>query len=312
MYYSFFFDTLYLVQEMASLSDSKRHGHVDENVVFEVCYFVAHHLHEFLTEIGDLKEKLCKHSTSLHEQDSSLSKLVAIVHGEITSQKESFEAMKRDIVRVESIEREKDGELILLRRNIAMLYEACSSSVMEIENRRVDLVGNIMPAADLGLNLNSMTFTDSELSFSGQAHFSSEESIRTMADRLVLAVRDFASLKAETVVGNQKEMKITIANLQKELQEKDIQKERICMELVSQIKEAEAAATSYSLDLQSSKTRVHDLEKQVEVIEGERNLLEQRVKELEDTQAASTELQDRFRSLTDVLAAKDQGWLHIA
>ncbi|XP_059459662.1 trans-Golgi network-localized SYP41-interacting protein 1 isoform X2 [Corylus avellana] len=293
-------------KEMDSWSDSERHGHFDENVVFELCHFVAHHLHEFLTEIGDLKEKLSKHSVSLHEQDSSLSKLVAIVHGEMTSQKESFEAMKRDIVRIESIEKEKDMELILLRRNIAVLYEACASSVMEIENRRVDLVGNIMAAADLGLNLKSTTFTEGELSFSGQAHFSSEESIRTMADRLVLAVRDFASLKAETVVGNQKEMKMTIANLQKELHEKDIQKERICMELVTQIKEAEAAATSYSLDLQSSKTQVHDLEKQVEVIEGERNLLEQRVKELEDTQAASTELQDRVRSLTGVLAAKDQ------
>jgi hypothetical protein len=290
-------------------SDSKTHGHFDENLVFEICHFVAHHLQEFMTEIGDLKEKFRKHSVSLHEQGSSLSKLMAIVHGEMTSQKESFEAVKRDMIHIESVEKEKDMELTLLRRNIAVLYKACASSVLEIENRRVDLVGNDMAAGGLGLNSTS---ADGDLPFSGQAQSYSEESIGMMADRLVLAVRDFASFKAETVVGSQKELKITIANLQKELQEKDIQKERICMELVGQIKEAEAAATSYSLDLQSSKTQVHDLEKQVEVIERERNILEQRVKELQDAQAASTELQEKVLSLTNVLAAKDQGQLHFA
>ncbi|XP_038701127.1 uncharacterized protein LOC119997953 [Tripterygium wilfordii] len=38
----------------------------------------------------------------------------------------------------------------------------------------------------------------------------------------------------------------------------------------------------------------------------ERNSLEQRVKELQDEQAALTELQGRAKSLTDTLAAKDQ------
>ncbi|XP_041019418.1 uncharacterized protein LOC121261230 isoform X3 [Juglans microcarpa x Juglans regia] len=287
-------------KEMDSWSNSKTHGQLDEDV-FGIYNFVMHHLHEFVTEIGDLEEKLRKHSVSLHKQNSSLSNLVAAVHGEMTSQKESVESMKRDIIRIESVKSEKDMELIILQRNIAVLYEACASSVMEVENHRVDLVGNDMTAGEVGLNLKSTAFADG-----GQPHFSSEESIRNMADRLVLAVRNFASLKTETIVGNGKEMKITIANLQKGLHEKDIQNERICSELVSQIKEAEAATRSYSLDLQSSQTRVHDLEEQVEAIERERNLLKQRVKELQDAEVASTELQDRVRSYTDVIAAKDQ------
>ncbi|KAG6649425.1 hypothetical protein I3843_07G207200 [Carya illinoinensis] len=287
-------------KEMDSWSDSKTHGQLDEDV-FGIYNFVMHHLHEFVTEIGDLEEKLRKHSVSLHKQNSSLSNLVAAVHGEMTSQKESVESMKRDIIRIESVKSEKDMELNILQRNIAVLYEACASSVMEVENHRLGLVGNNMTAGEVGLNLKSTAFADG-----GQAHFYSEESIRNMADRLVLAVRNFASLKTETIVGNGKEMKITIANLQKELHEKDIQNERICSELVSQIKEAEAATRSYSLDLQSSQTWVHDLEEQVEAIERERNLLKQRVKELQDAQVASTELEDRIRSYTDVLTAKDQ------
>lgn len=128
-----------------------------------------------------------------------------------------------------------------------------------------------------------------------------------MAERLSVAVKEFFSIKGDITEGEKKEMKVMISNLQKELQEKDIQRERICMELVSQIKEAESAVTSYSLDLQSSRTRIYDLEKQVDVMEEERELLKQRVKELQDGQAISADLQERVRSLTDVLAAKEQG-----
>jgi len=124
-----------------------------------------------------------------------------------------------------------------------------------------------------------------------------------------VAVKEFFSIKGDITEGEKKEMKVMISNLQKELQEKDIQRERICMELVSQIKEAESAVTSYSLDLQSSRTRIYDLEKQVDVMEEERELLKQRVKELQDGQAISADLQERVRSLTDVLAAKEQGTL---
>jgi molybdopterin-biosynthesis enzyme MoeA-like protein len=143
----------------------------------------------------------------------------------------------------------------------------------------------------------------------GGHNFPSEEHFKTMAERLSVAVKEFFSIKGDITEGEKKEMKVMISNLQKELQEKDIQRERICMELVSQIKEAESAVTSYLLDLQSSRTRIYDLEKQVDVKEEERELLKQRVKELQDGQAISADLQERVRSLTDVLAAKEQGTL---
>ena len=81
----------------------------------------------------------------------------------------------------------------------------------------------------------------------------------------------------------------------------------ICSELVAQIKGAEAAAQSYLQDLQSEKSRVYDMEQQLKVMEEERSLLEQRLKELQDDQATLTELHDRVKSLSDELPAKDQG-----
>ncbi|KAM5565397.1 trans-Golgi network-localized SYP41-interacting protein 1-like [Rosa sericea] len=284
-----------------SWSDPEAHGHFGGSFAIETFTYITHYVQELMTEIGVLKEKLDEHSMSLHEKSSSVSRLVAIVRGEISSKSESFEALRRDFLQMEMVKKEKDKELLVLHRNAALLFEACTSSVVEINRRKAELVGNSWAVGDLG-----MTSKTAELpAFRGEGELYSEESVRSVADRLLSAASDFATLTAEIVEGSQKEMKLTISNLQKELQEKDVQKERIFMELVSQIKEAEATASSYSVDLESSKTLVHDLEKQLEAMKGERNLLEQRVKELEDGHATSDELQQRVRSLTDVLAAKD-------
>lgn len=257
-----------------------------------------------MIEVGVFKEKLDGHSSSLHEQASSLSKLIAIAHRETISRKESFEAMKRDIICIELSEKEKEKELVMLHKCIALSFEALSNSVMEVETTKAELLRNNFAAGDQEINLRSTIFPGGVQS---QVSSDSEESIKTMAEKLLFAVREFASIKSEIVEGSQKQLKIAVADLQKELQEKDIQKERICMELVSQIKEAEAAAAHCSLDLQSSRSQVDDLEKQLEIMEHERNSLEQKVKELQNAHATSTELQQRVRSLSDVIAAKDQG-----
>lgn len=277
------------------------------SVVSEICSSVGHQLQELIIVVGVLKEKLHKHSSLSQEKAANLFKVMSVVRKEINNLNESYEVVKRDIMHIESTEKEKDKELVVLRKYIALLLEAFSSSVAEIESRKAELLGTNLAAGDLGLNLKSAKLAGG--SFGRQDDVSSEESIRTMADKLLLAVRDFSNMNADIVEGSKKEMKITIIDLQKELQEKEVQKERICMDLVSQIKEAEAAATRHSQDLQSSRNRVHDLEKEVQMISADRNLLEQRVNELQGAHATTTELQDRVRSLTDVLAAKDQGQL---
>lgn len=250
---------------------------------------------------------LHKHSAIFHEKAGNLSKLMGSIHRDMSSQKESFEAMRQDIRLRDSVGKEKEMEIAALRRNISLLYEACTSLLMEIENRKAEVVTKSVAVRDLEMNLKAAAFGDGGLPFGGERNFSSEEHVRAMAEKLLLAVKEFACLIGEIREGNQKEMKITISNLQEELQEKDIQRERICKDLVNQIKQAEAAATSFSLDLQSSKSCVHDLERKVEILEDERNLLEQKVKELQDQQTISTELQDKVRSLADRLNAKDQG-----
>ncbi|PPD67535.1 hypothetical protein GOBAR_DD35584 [Gossypium barbadense] len=271
---------------------------VDDNAIVEVCSSIWHHLQDLTTEITALKQKFIGCSKSLHEQGYSLCNLVGILHGERNSQKESFEAMRRNIMRLESIGKEKDMEMVVLRRNVGLLYEACANLVLEIENGKAELLGNSSTTADLELA--------GALALGGQNRVLSEEQIKTMADKLLSTMKDFLSMQYQIAEGSQREMKITVENLRKELQEKDIQKDQICAELVGQIKLAEAAAMNYSRDLQLSRTLVHDLEKELEVVKEENKSLQQRVKELQDVQANSVELHDRVKSLTDVLSSKDQ------
>ncbi|RDX78934.1 hypothetical protein CR513_40710, partial [Mucuna pruriens] len=269
-------------------SDFDTIDHYDDKTIVENFHLFGHQLQELLVEIGSLKEKINMHSSLAQEQEKKLSKLMASIQSEMTSQKELCEAMKKEVT-------ERDGKLVAFLGNIAYLYEACINSVIVLENGKAELVGKEVESSDLGINLKALSFDDI-----------SEECIKTMTDRLMLAAKGFASIKTEFLDANQKEMKATITNLQRELQEKDVHRERICSELVKQIKDAETAANSYSQDLQAFRIQEHNLRKEVEAIETERKILKQRVNELQDRQETAAELEQKMKSQIDLLAAKDQ------
>ncbi|KAL2574158.1 hypothetical protein AAZV13_17G171400 [Glycine max] len=270
-------------------SDFDRIDHYDDNTIVEISRLFGHQLQELMLEVSSLKERINMHSSLTQEQDKTLSKLMASIQREMTSQKESCETMKKQVS-------ERDGELIALRGNVACLYDACINFVIVLENEKAELVGRKVESADLGINLETPSFDDGI----------SEECIKTLTDRLLLAAKGFASIRTEFLDANLKEMKATITNFQRELQEKDVQRDRICSELVKQIKDAEAAANSYSQDLQAFRLQEHNLKKEVEAIEAERKILENRVNELQDRQETAAELEEKKRSQTDLLAAKDQ------
>ncbi|XP_022936026.1 major antigen-like isoform X1 [Cucurbita moschata] len=277
---------------------------VDENVETEIHSQIMQHLEESIKEIGALKEMIGGHSVSFHKRSDSLSKVLGSLYQEVLSQKELVQALELDVQQRESVAKDKEKEGDILCRNIAVLSEACTSTIKEIDQRKGELMGNDLTSENLGMDINSPT--PDQLSHIGKTHLLSEEYVRRIADRLLITVREFIGLKAEMFDGHVKEMKAAIANLQKELQEKDIQNERVCMELVGQIKEAEATATRYSLDLQASKDEMRELQKVTEQMESERKILEQRLREMRDGLSISDELRETVRLLTDSLAAKDQ------
>lgn len=263
----------------------------------------------FMTQIDSIRERMHKHSCLLQEETSRLSEVVVNYRREYTSQKEFYESLKRDIQRLQSIEKERESELHVLQGNVLLLYETCASAISSLENWKEHEAGNVMASRPPQMNLNSQNDIGGN-SLTGDIRTFNVESIKSMCDKLLLVVGDSISMQANELARvmevGQSEMKTTITNLQKELQEKDIQRERICKELVNQIKEAEANAKNCLVDLQQATVQLHDSQRQLDVMAEEHKLLEQKMKELQDNETNSIHLQQKVDSLTDALAAKVQ------
>lgn len=299
----------------ASHVSERKQDQFSNNTQSEICEFIECNLQELMVEISGVKAKLYKHTSLLHEEAKILSETVGSMHKEMTTQYELCESTKREMFRFESIEKQKDMEIMVLRRDVSMLYEACKSSAAELRKWKSQKVGKGLVVQDQEFNYD-LTTAVTEGDLFGQTISTSGGSVSTVADELLLAIKEIVSAQNENVELSQMELKAEIANLQTELQEKNIQKDKICFELVNQIKEAESTAMRYSQELQSANDHIHDLERRMDVLERDRsslqktvdeehNRFQQKVEELKDREAAYIDMQDRVRSLTDVVTAKE-------
>lgn len=255
-------------------------------------------------EIGFIKELLQRHHNSIQEQASHIFEVVKGLYTEVSSLKVSFEYSERNLHQIKSILKDKDVELFVAHRNISLLYEACTISIMEIENMKSQQDGIGFSSKAPWVDLNSQIAGGNASTEENIP--SSEEAIMSVRGKLLSVVKDLLSRQNEILEDRQMEWKTIVSSLQKELHEKDIQRERVSAELVSQIKDAEVIAKNYLQDLRSATTRADDLQSQVNGMEEEHSLLKKRVKELEYQETVSADLQQRVASLTDALAAKDQ------
>ncbi|KAL8264045.1 hypothetical protein R6Q59_022175 [Mikania micrantha] len=267
-----------------SFFDSKTEElHNDDNIV-DLWRFVGSHMQDLITNISSYEEKLQSHSKSLRDEVIHLCEKVPTLYKEITSQRDSLDSAKEEIAWLESTGKQKETENVMLRKYTTFLYEACKNSVLEIEKSKGHMVAND-------------SFNEEILSGEIDSFF--EEGVTSIANRLLSVVKDFNGFQTENVEANLKELKATISTLQQELTEKDVQKDRISVELVSQIKQAEAAAMNHLQELEAARAQIIDLK-------GHCNLLEQRVKELEDQESILVDLQEQVKSLSEALTVKEQ------
>ncbi|EOA15882.1 hypothetical protein CARUB_v10003961mg [Capsella rubella] len=254
----------------AAWSNNNVHEISSGGNITEMCGSLSQNLDQFVDDVSHLKENVSKHLTSWHDQINIVCNSIDTVF--------------------KSVGTGTDSEITALGERVALLHKACSTVLLEIESRKAELVGN----DNFNMSLHQV---DED---------SSMESVRSMVNRLSSAVKEFVVTNAETVERNEKEMKVIIANLQRELHEKDIQNDRMCSELVGQVKEAQAGAKIFADDLQSASARMRDMQDQLGILVQERDSMKERVKELQAGQASHSELLEKVTSLTDVLTAKDQ------
>ncbi|KAL8153102.1 hypothetical protein V2J09_010862 [Rumex salicifolius] len=262
-------------------------------------------LSQLTRDTEQLKERVHSDFLSLHDEAELLLKFVGNLHSEAISIKRSLNSIQAEYIHLQSAGKKRDMEYTVMHECISSLHEVCCSSIMEIESK-AQVVENGFQAEDIGSKLKALPLGDGGLNFREQDLSTSKEHVKILGDTLLLAIRDFVTMHARSKESDHKEMRTTILNLQKELQEKDVQKERMCMELVSQIKDAEATAKSYSGDLQSANVQAHNLEKRLQLMGEERKSLEIRIADMQHKQVASVELQDKVASLTDLITAKDK------
>ncbi|CAH9107623.1 unnamed protein product [Cuscuta epithymum] len=258
----------------------------------------------FVVELSSIREMLDEHSQLVYDEARHITESFGRIQEEITLQKQLFDSMKKDMTDLKCIGKEKDSELLQMRRYSSLLYEACTSAVYEIENGRSQFFGNdsvfTVPRS------TSVSWNSVGDGWTRDNNLFSEDTIRSVCERLLIAVKDLVNMQMELVEVNRKDNKAAMSNLQKELQQKDIQGEKICRELVRQIKEAEAVSSNYLQELQLEKVQVHDLQRYVKLMEEEQTKLEDKIKELQDQGASLAEAQNRVEALEGMIAAKEQ------
>ncbi|KAI4379747.1 hypothetical protein MLD38_006001 [Melastoma candidum] len=277
---------------------------LDDATLVETCTFLRNQLQESVKVIVTLEGYLLKHVASFQGQTTRLSQAINSLNTEVVS-RESISEIQRDVEHLKFIGKEKDMEIASLHRVITSLSEACSVSLREIEITEASLMdmsrGNFDGSLTTGERFNlPLRDVDKALALP------SEEFCKSLAERLLLCVKRYSSARSKLWEQGQNELKATIANLQRKLYEKDVEKERACKDLVNQIKKAEAAANVYSSDLQSSKILVDELREKVKTMEEGQGKMMHQLKEFEDQRLASAELEERVRSLSELVASKDQ------
>ncbi|KAK8968256.1 hypothetical protein KSP40_PGU008335 [Platanthera guangdongensis] len=287
------------------ISQYQMHQHLDENSLFEHFAFAIQSLHGCMSHFDELREHICKHSELLDKKKVYLSETIDAIKRKNLTFKDSSESLNRDIKHLESKLKEKDAKISSLYKNLTLLYEACSTSVLEIVSRKLRITGNSVTVGEGFGNPGIVWKLPSYANLEKDENvYSINDCIKMMAESILSTMKD-ANCTNELVERTKAELKETVLALQRELHEKDIQMTKVCEELVIQIRDAEAVTKKSMYNLDSSRAQVSILEHKAEALEADRNSLESRLKELQDVEALSKLLQEKINSLTDTINAKD-------
>ncbi|KAK8461720.1 hypothetical protein SEVIR_1G087300v4 [Setaria viridis] len=252
----------------------------DERQILHHLAIACRALSECVKDCNDLKRSIDEHGFSVEQKATELFDVMSNLQNRLTSQQNELESLRAKFVELQLEMKGRDEEIVSERRNMSLLYEACTSSVAEIEGMTDIYPGNQSYAVD----------------------HSADERIKSLVEQLVLAVKTSRNSNE----GSTKELKATVLELQQELQAKDIQISTISSELSYQLRAAESSAKQLSVELEGAKMEVHNLAKQVDMLHNENKALETQVNELKNMESMASEQHGRIKELTDELSRKDQ------
>ncbi|KAG2655990.1 nuclear mitotic apparatus protein 1-like [Panicum virgatum] len=252
----------------------------DERQILHHLALACHALSDCVKDCNDIKRSIDEHGFSVEQKATELFDVMSNLQNRLTSQHNELESLRAKFVELQSEMKERDEEIVSARRNMSLLYEACTSSVAEIEGMTDIYPGNRSYAVE----------------------HSADECIKSIVEQLVLAVKTSQNSNE----GSTEELKATVLELQQELQAKDIQISTISSELSYQLRVAESSAKQLSVELEDARMEVHNLAKQVDMLHNQNKALETQVNELKNMESVASEQHGRIKKLTDELSRKDQ------
>ncbi|WVZ77910.1 hypothetical protein U9M48_025707 [Paspalum notatum var. saurae] len=252
----------------------------DERQILHHLAIACQALSDCVKDCNDLKRSIDEHGFSVEQKATELFDVMSNMQNRLTSQHNELESLREKNVKLQSEMKERDEEIVSARRNMSLLYEACTSSVAEIEGMNDIYPGN----------------------WSYDVEHSADEIIKSIVDQLVLSVKTSRNSNE----GSTKELKSAVLELQQELQAKDIQISTISSELSYQLRAAESSAKQLSVELEDARMELHNFEKQVEALLNQKKALETQVNELKNMESVASEQHGRIKELTDELSRKDQ------
>lgn len=255
----------------------------DERQILHHLAIACHTLSDCVKDCNDLKRSIDEHGFSVEQKATELFDVMSNLQNRLTSQHNELESLRAEIVELQSEMKEKEEQIVFAHRNMSLLFEACTSSVAEIEGMIDIYPGHRSYAVER----------------------SADESIKSIVEQLVLAVKT----SQDSNEGSTKELKATVLELQQELQAKDIQISTISSELSYQLRAAESSAKQLSVELEDARMEVHHLSKKVDVLHNQNKILETEVNELKNMESVASDQHGKINELTDELSRKDQGEL---
>nr|CAB3445591.1 unnamed protein product [Digitaria exilis] len=252
----------------------------DERQILHHLAIACHTLSDCVKDCNDLKRSIDEHGFSVEQKATELFDVMSNLQNRLTSQHNELESLRAEIVELQSEMKEKEEQIVFAHRNMSLLYEACTSSVAEIEGMIDIYPGHRSYAVER----------------------SADESIKSIVEQLVLAVKT----SRDSNEGSTKELKATVLELQQELQAKDIQISTISSELSYQLRAAESSAKQLSVELEDARMEVHNLSKKVDVLHNQNKALETEVNELKNMESVASDQHGKINELTDELSRKDQ------
>ncbi|KAH9329760.1 hypothetical protein KI387_001868, partial [Taxus chinensis] len=270
---------------------------------------LVHELEGCIECVEILKNRFEGQSATFNQKATGMLQMTQVAVQEVASLAESFETSMLNVTNLKDLTKEKDSEIVTLRRNIGILFDAFNNAMVEFQNVKAEIKDVDRPNSEGWLTVPNNSRP--ALGFSkttetiNQVGFTLTDSTE-ITEKLMLAAKDFVNIQTEKFKCQLSELSTKISQLQQEAEARVAEKSSACGELQIKLMNTEFVANNLARERDMYKERICQLEKRVETLQNDYCSLELGVQEFQARETFTERMQDEVRSLHDTVSTKSQ------